>query len=88
MTQSTRIHEFRQRVIDAYQPTGLNCVGDFGQILCYAIHEDPANSRMASGDKGHTFKELAALWGISVTFLGEVIADHCAKLEEGKNDGK
>jgi len=31
---------------------------------------------------GLTFKELAQKWGISVTFLGELIADHCRKLEE------
>jgi len=33
-------------------------------------------------DTGLTFKELAQKWGISVTFLGELIADHCKKLEE------
>jgi hypothetical protein len=31
---------------------------------------------------GLTFKELARKWGISVTFLGELIADHCDRLEE------
>lgn len=31
---------------------------------------------------GLTFKELAHKWGISVTFLGELIADHCKKLEK------
>jgi hypothetical protein len=31
---------------------------------------------------GLTFKELAEKWGISVSFLGKLIADHCRKLEE------
>ena len=85
MTRPTMISEFEQQVIDAYQPTRLNCVGDFGQILCYELHENPVNCRLAHGDKGHTFKELAALWGIGVAFLGEVIAVHCANLEEDEN---
>lgn len=28
-----------------------------------------------------TFKELAQKRGINITFLGELIADHCRKLE-------
>ena len=32
-------------------------------------------------ETGLTFKELAQKWGITVSFLGELIADHCKKLE-------
>jgi len=28
-----------------------------------------------------TFKELTQKWGISFSFLGELIADHCKRLE-------
>jgi hypothetical protein len=31
---------------------------------------------------GLTFKELAEKWGISVSFLGKLIADHCRRLEK------
>jgi len=58
---------------------------DFGEILCYEIHSQPINPRMGAGEKGLTFKELAKKWGISVTFLGELIADHCEKLDRPCN---
>ncbi len=60
----------------------------FGEILCYELHLQPVNPRMESQTDnngfctGLTFKELAAKWGITVSFLGELIADHCRKLEE------
>ena len=59
---------------------------DFGEILCFEIHTQPVNPRMMHKtvtdgyETGLTFKELAQKWGISVTFLGELIADHCRKL--------
>lgn len=54
--------------------------GDFGEILCFEIHSQPDNGR-PPGENGLTFKELAEKWDVSVSFLGEVIADHCRKLE-------
>ena len=60
--------------------------GSFGELLCYELHGQPINPRMNSKTlndgycEGLTFKELAHKWGISVTFLGELIADHCKKL--------
>ncbi len=44
----------------------------FDEALCYEIHTNDL-----------TFNWLAEKWGISVTFLGELIADHCAGLEKG-----
>ena len=50
------------------KPTG--CGGSFGEILCWEIHTN-----------GLTFLWLAEKWGISVTTLGELIHDHCKRLE-------
>lgn len=50
-------------------PTG--CGGSFGELLCYEIHTNSL-----------TFKRLADKWGISLPTLGELIWDHCKRLEE------
>lgn len=82
-----KINEFREEVRQAYI-TAECPYTDFGELLCYELHSQPVNPRMGvqTSNSGHctglTFKELAAKWGISVTFLGQVIADHCKKLEE------
>ena len=46
----------------------------FDEALCYEIHTN-----------GMTFLWLAEKWGISVTALGELIYDHCKKLEQDPN---
>ena len=71
MINKKKIEDFRDKIERDYQkyPTGHG--GSFGEILCYEIHKS-----------GLTFKWLAAKWFISVTFLGELIADHCKNLEE------
>lgn len=43
----------------------------FGEALCYEIHTNNLH-----------FKQLADKWGISITALGELIYDHCKRLEE------
>ena len=81
-----KIKRFREHLETIYQahPGEAKC---FGEILCYEIHSEPINPRMQCETMsngfctGLTFKELAAKWGITVTFLGELIADHCARLE-------
>jgi len=81
-----KIEKFRNHIekIYAHHPTG--CGGSFDELLCYEIHDEPVNPRMqvksySDGySTGLTFKELAVKWGISVAFLGEIIADHCKKL--------
>ncbi len=50
-------------------PTGSG--GSFGEILCWEIHAN-----------GMTFAWLAAKWGISLAMLGELIWDHCKRLED------
>jgi len=49
-------------------PTG--CGNSFGEILCWEIHTN-----------GMTFEWLARKWGVSLPTLGELIWDHCKRLE-------
>ena len=44
---------------------------DFDTLLCNEIFQN-----------GQTFSMLARKWNISLSVLGELIADHCRKLEE------
>lgn len=83
-----KIKRFREHLEQIYQAHPGEA-GSFGEILCYEIHSEPINPRMQSKtmsdgfETGLCFNELAAKWGITITFLGELIADHCARLDEG-----
>lgn len=84
-----KIDQFRKHIEKIYSKGNVNTNGgSFGEILCYELHTQPINPRMNtktySGgfSTGLTFKELAQKWGISISFLGELIADHCRKLEK------
>ena len=61
----------RRRIEEQYEEHPTGCGGSFGEILCYEIH---------TGEL--TFNWLAEKWGISVTTLGELIYDHCKRMEE------
>ena len=76
-----KVNKFRDLVEDTYALQPTNAGGSFGEILCYEIHSQPVNPRMYAARTGLTFKELAIKWGIGLTFLGDLIADHCRKLE-------
>ena len=78
MTGKKDIQRFRRVIERVYREAGI-VYADFGEILCYEIHSNPICPRLPSGT-GFTFKELAAKWGITTTFLGELIADHCKRL--------
>jgi hypothetical protein len=65
-----QIHEFREKIEKQYRDTPTGGGGSFGELLCWEIHSN-----------GQTFLWLAEKWGISVMFLGEVIADHCNRLD-------
>ena len=86
-TDATRIRKFREHIQNTYNATEDTYSGGFDEILCYEMHSQPVNPRMNGKTMndgfctGLTFKELAKKWGISVSFLGELIADHCKKLE-------
>ena len=80
------IKVFREHIEKIYKSYPTGCGGGFDEIICYELHTQPVNPRMTCKtytgfDTGLTFKELAAKWGISIKFLGELIADHCKKLE-------
>jgi len=55
---------------EQYEQMPTGCGGSFGELLCYEIHEN-----------GLTFMWLAEKWGISLPALGELIWDHCKRLE-------
>ena len=68
----------RRRVEEQYAHTRLgsgSVGGCFGSILCHELHAG------GSAGSGLHFLALARKWGIPVTVLGELIADHCRRLE-------
>ena len=69
-TLTEEIKAFRKRIEVLYGRFPTGCGNSFGEILCWEIHQN-----------GQTFLWLAERWEVSVTFLGEVIADHCKRLE-------
>lgn len=81
-----KVKEFREHIEKIYRSYPTGCGGSFGELLCYELHTQPVNPRMNHGTytgfaTGLTFTELANKWGISIAFLGELIADHCKKME-------
>ena len=65
------IERCRRLIEEQYlgHPTG--CGSSFGEILCHEIHT-----------QGRTFICLAHKWGISLPTLGELIWDHCRRLQK------
>jgi hypothetical protein len=59
---------YREQIEAQYKDTENGA--DFGVALCHEIHAN-----------GMTFIWLAEKWGVSLTMLGLLIADHCARLE-------
>jgi len=82
----SEVKQFREHIEKIYEQCSTGCGNGFDEILCYELHTQPVNPRMqlltftGGFETGLTFKELAEKWGISVAFLGELIADHCKKL--------
>ena len=72
-----RFLEFRIIIEEQYEqhPTGAG--NSFDEILCYELHHGSDDEH----EGGLTFLWLAKKWGISVSFLGELIHDHCIRLE-------
>jgi hypothetical protein len=62
----------REEIEKQYQQHETGCGGSFGELLCYEIHE-----------RGLTFAWLADKWGLGLPTLGELIWDHCKRLEDG-----
>lgn len=71
MTPEVPFIEYTRLAIEEqYREHPTGCGGSFGELLCYEIHS-----------RGLTFVELAAKWGISLPTLGELIHDHCKRME-------
>lgn len=71
------IESCRRRVEEAYKGKELgsgSIGGCFGAILCHELH-------YGSDGNGMHFVALADKWGIPVSLLGELIHDHCKRLE-------
>lgn len=81
------IEQIRNQIQQAYSNCPFGYKGGFDEILCFELHSQPVNPRMGTEtgnngfETGLTFKELAAKWGVTLSVLGELIADHCRKLE-------
>jgi hypothetical protein len=68
--EEAQIERLRRSIEEQYLEKPTGCGGSFGEILCHEIHT-----------RGLTFAWLAEKWGISLATLGELIADHCRRLE-------
>lgn len=88
MSIENNLNKFREHIEQMYQHYPTGCGSSFDEIICYELHTQPINPRMTQRsfnggyNTGLTFKELAQKWGINVKFLGELIADHCRKLDD------
>ena len=61
----------RRLIEEQYVGNPTGCGNSFDEILCWEIHSN-----------GMTFKWLAQKWGISLPTLGEIIRDHCDRLQD------
>jgi hypothetical protein len=64
------IERARRLIEDQYARCPTGCGGSFGELLCHELHT-----------RGLTFTQLAAKWGVSLHCLGELISDHCKRLD-------
>lgn len=69
--EESRVEALRRLIEEQYADHPTGCGASFGEILCYEIH-----------GAGMTFAWLAQKWSISLPTLGELIFDHCKRLEE------
>lgn len=69
--EETQLAHFRRLIVEQYQKNPTGCGGSFGELLCWEIHSNEL-----------TFEWLARKWGVSLPTLGELIWDHCKRLED------
>ena len=70
MSEMSHLVYLRGSIEEQYEDNPTGCGGSFGELLCHEIHTN-----------GLTFNWLAEKWGISLPTLGELIWDHCKRLE-------
>jgi hypothetical protein len=68
--EESRIERLRRLIEEQYDSRPTGCGGSFGELLCHELHTC-----------GLTFEWLARKWGVSLSTLGDLIADHCSQLE-------
>lgn len=68
--EESYLARLRRLIEEQYVDNPTGCGGSFGELLCWEIHSN-----------GKTFAWLAKKWGISLPTLGELIWDHCKRLE-------
>lgn len=71
MSETPHLERLRQVIEDQYDARPTGCGTSFGELLCWEIHTN-----------GLTFIWLAEKWGVSLPVLGELIWDHCKRLEQ------
>ncbi len=71
VTELAHLEVLRSAIERQYLDCPTGCGASFGEILCHEIH---TNNR--------TFRQLAHKWGIGLASLGELISDHCKRLEK------
>ena len=71
MIEESHLACLRRSIEEQYEDHFTSCGGSFGELLCFEIHS-----------QGLTFSWLAEKWGISLATLGELIWDHCKRLEQ------
>ena len=69
-SEESYIVRTRRLIEEQYKDYPTSCGGGFGELLCCELHTE-----------GLHFKRLAEKWGITVTLLGELVYDHCKRLE-------
>ena len=70
--EEPHIERLRRLIEEQYLASPTGCGTSFGEILCWEIHTN-----------GMTFAWLAEKWGLSLATLGELVWDHCKRLESG-----
>ncbi len=68
--EEPHLERLRRLIEEQYESCRTGTGASFGEILCHEIHEN-----------GMTFVWLAEKWGLSLPTLGELIWDHCKRLE-------
>ena len=69
--ENSYIENLRVSIENQYLANPTGCGGSFGELLCWEIHTNDL-----------TFTQLAEKWGIGVTTVGELLYDHCKRMEK------
>lgn len=71
MKEESYIEALRREIVEQYRSHPTGCGGSFGEILCWELHTNQT-----------TFVKLAEKWGLSLPTIGDLVKDHCNKLQE------